>query len=385
MHARKQRSAIAVLLGGAIATMAQPASSQSSGELRRDYLTPLRASSCPDGVARSEGEAVALSATPVPLQGMNPKRKTVGELTLVGGFHLTSPDKRFGGLSGIDLRENGDLLAVSDQGDFVWIDLAEDGITPKAARIAGLHDAAGGALRGKADADAEGLAYNDGLALVSFEGNHRVLAYDLGACGASARGAPITFGHYGGDLPVAFDRQKLKVDGNSGAEGLAITPDWFLFAGLESQTDGASPLSARAIETSPEFDLAFGKGMPPVVGLDIIPSGDDLRVFSLHRSTNALASNVITLMETRFTRELDQAQLPARRMSEIDERRHERFAPATSIVLAQMNVFVTIDNFEGVAARLMPDGRVRLYVISDDNFSKRQRTLLMVYDLARRD
>jgi hypothetical protein len=29
----------------------------------------------------------------------------------------------------------------------------------------------------------------------------------------------------------------------------------------------------------------------------------------------------------------------------------------------------------------MPDGRVRLYVVSDDNFSGKQRTLLMIYDV----
>ena len=53
-------------------------------------------------------------------------------------------------------------------------------------------------------------------------------------------------------------------------------------------------------------------------------------------------------------------------------------------MLAQMNLFVTIDNFEGIAAGEMPDGRVRLYVIADDNFSAKQRTLLMVYDVAKR-
>ena len=47
-----------------------------------------------------------------------------------------------------------------------------------------------------------------------------------------------------------------------------------------------------------------------------------------------------------------------------------------------MNIFVTIDNFEGIAARQMPDGSVRLYVISDDNFSIIQRTLLLQFMLA---
>jgi hypothetical protein len=257
-------------------------------------------------------------------------------------------------------------------------------VTPDAARIAGMRDTSGREMRGKAEGDSEGLAYADGLALVSFERDHRVLAFDVGACGAAARGAPVTFGAYGGSLSQAFDRAGLKVSGNSGPEALAVSPDWFLFTGLESQADGVSPLSARAIEARPEFDLSIGADMAPVVGMDIVADGAGLRVFSLHRSTNAMANNVISIVETVFTRELDQAGLPAREVSEIDERSHVRFRPASSRVLAQMNLFVTIDNFEGIAARPMPDGRVRLYVIADDNFSARQRTLLMIYDVAKR-
>ncbi|MEQ1780911.1 MAG: esterase-like activity of phytase family protein [Hyphomonadaceae bacterium] len=381
MRGRRRLTACAVAMLACLAgeVVAQPG--QRTGELEPDYLTPLRAASCPKGVTKTDAEAVPLTATSVPLQGVNPSRKTLGDLTFVAGFHLTSSDKRFGGLSGIDLLENGNLLAISDQGDFVWLDLAEDGVTPVRARIGGMHDAAADPLHGKSDADSEGLAYQDGLALVSFEGGHRVLAFNLAACGANARGAPITFGPFGSDMSAAFARQGLKVGGNTGLEGLAITPDWFLFAGLESRAENASPLSARALEDGPEFDLTIGQDMPPVVGLDILPDGDDLRVFSLHRSTNALASNVISLVETHFRRSIDQSRLPANRISEIEHRTHERFKPDASRMLAQMNVFVTLDNFEGVAARELPDGRVRLYVISDDNFSKKQRTLLMIYDV----
>ena len=382
MRLRHSNALAAVLLAClAGVAVAQPQVSDRAGDLEREYLAPLRAKSCPSSVTRMQGETIALTVSAVPLQGMNPSRKAIGDLIFVAGFHLVSTDKRFGGLSDVDLLDDGRLLAITDQGDFVWLDLADDGVMPTRARIAPLQNAAGEPLRGKQEGDSEDLAYNDGLALVSFERDHRVLAFDIAGCSAAARGAPVTFGGYGGDFAAAFDRQNLKVDGNSGAEGLAITPDWFLFAGLETPSKGASPLSARAIETAPEFDQAIGKGAPPVVGLDIIPDGDDLRVFSLHRSTNPLATNMITLVETRFARELDQSQLPARRMSEIEERRHARFVPTASVVLAQMNVLVTVDNFEGVAARQMPDGRVRLYVVSDDNLSGKQRTLLTIYDV----
>jgi hypothetical protein len=104
--------------------------------------------------------------------------------------------------------------------------------------------------------------------------------------------------------------------------------------------------------------------------------------YSLHRSTRALASEVIVLVETRFERGLDPSNLPARITREMDERSRVRFRPVASRKLAAMNPLVTMDNFEGVAARRMPDGRVRLYIVSDDNFSASQRTLLMIFEVA---
>lgn len=41
---------------------------------------------------------------------------------------------------------------------------------------------------------------------------------------------------------------------------------------------------------------------------------------------------------------------------------------------------LTADNFEGVAALPRPDGSLRLYLLSDDNFSSLQRTLLLAFD-----
>lgn len=377
------------------AALGQPLSSDPIGDLivqspgardarsfESDYLAPLRRASCPAGVRRLDPKTLDLAVSSVPLAGLNPFRKEVGSLSFVAGFHLTSADKRFGGLSGLDFREDGGLLAVSDTGDFVWIDLAADGLTPKALRVAGMLDAKGTALRGKAEGDAEGLALQGDVALVSYERNHRVLAFDIGKCGAAARGAPVASGS-SASLPKAFERRGLSVGGNQGPEGLTITADWMLIAGIETKLDSASPVSARAIEAPPEFDLAIGKDAPELVGLDALlaEKSDGIRLYSLHRSSNPLASNVITIVESTLEPILDQYNLPARVISEIDERSRKRYRVTSSRLLAEMNVFLTIDNFEGIAARRMPDGRVRLFVVSDDNFSESQRTLLMVYDV----
>lgn len=363
-----------------VAPVAPKATPSKPGSLA-SYLAGLDKVSCPDSADRAEPEALAIKVSAVPLQGLNPLRKSVGRLSFVGGFHLTSSDKRFGGLSGIDLLDDGNLLAVSDQGDFVWIDLAKDGFTPVAARLAEMHDAKGASIRGKANGDAEGVATQDGVALVSFERNHRVLAFDLAECGAAARGAPIVTGRYGRPLADVFAAEKIEVDPNQGPEPLAVTPDWYLFTGIETKAAKGSYLSARPIEAAPDFDTIIAEGAPEFVGLDLVQFGEDTRAFSLHRSTQPLSGTAIVVKETVFERYLDQADLPARIVSEINERSHWRFRVKSSRTLAEMNMLLTLDNYEGIAAQALPDSRTRLFIVSDDNFSASQRTLLMVFDL----
>jgi hypothetical protein len=349
------------------------------------YLRVLSDTSCPVGAGPEAGESLSISATPVALQPLTGRRR-IGQLTFVAGFHLTSPDKRFGGLSGIDVLDNGNLLAISDRGDFVWIDLAPDGLTPVRGRIAAMHDARGEPLRGPADGDAEGLAVNGGMALVSFERNHRILAFDVGRCAGAARGAPIVFGPFGLALSDAFSDERIVADANQGAEPLGVTDDWYVFTGVETKVEGLSPMSARPIEAALEFEHRIGVDAPEFVGVDVIrdTKGEGgVRVFSLHRSFSPLSGNAISINETDYHRYLDQTNLKRRIDSEIDERSHQLFAETGWRRLAEMNVLVTIDNYEGIAATELPDGRVRLFVVSDDNFSATQRTLLMVFELAK--
>ena len=47
--------------------------------------------------------------------------------------------------------------------------------------------------------------------------------------------------------------------------------------------------------------------------------------------------------------------------------------------LATLKPPLLVDNFEGIAARVTPEGRTLLYLLSDDNFNAVQRTLLTVF------
>ncbi len=342
-----------------------PATPRPSGAFAT-YVDGLRKASCPAGVKFEDPRAIQLNTKSVSLQGINPGRKTVGALSFAGGFHLTSSDAGFGGWSGLNMLDDGRLLAVSDDGRFLWIDLAADGVTPTGAHMSEIRDASGKPFPTKVAGDAEGLAIYNGIALVSFEGDARVMAYDVTTCGAAARAAPL-----GWNLNTAFKNSRIRVDANLGVEGLAITDDGFLIAGIETQVKGESPFSIRPLETLPDFSFRIGAKSPELVGLDQVSQGDDVRLFSLHRSSSApLSSNAITFIETVLTRAKNTGGRAA-----------QTFTIKSSLILAEMNLLLTIDNYEGIAARRMPDGRIRLYVISDDNFSGRQRTLLMAFDV----
>jgi hypothetical protein len=286
-------------------------------------------------------------------------------------------------LSGIEVLDDGNLLAISDAGHFVWIDLAADTATPVRARISAMHWLAGDVLSGP-DGDAEGLAVNGGMALVSFEGNHRVLAFDLGRCAAAARGAPITFGPYGLPLPDAFANANLPVGEEDGAKPLAVTEDWYLFTGVETRVGALSTLSVQPIESDPDFSMRVGVDAPQFVALDLLPApfeGGAVRAFMLHRSFNSQNDATVKIMETDYNRYVAKSDSSGWAPGELRNRARQRFAETGWRELQKLDEFTTVDNFEGIAAKEMPDGRIRLYLISDDNFSANQRTLLMVFDI----
>jgi hypothetical protein len=52
-------------------------------------------------------------------------------------------------------------------------------------------------------------------------------------------------------------------------------------------------------------------------------------------------------------------------------------------MLASLQAPFPVDNYEGLALTARPDGGLRLYVISDDNFRKRQRTILLTFVLGK--
>ena len=308
-----------------------------------DHVEGLRTASCPDGEAYLPAEAIALRVIEAERGPEEARTRQLTGLTLAGAWQLESKESDFGGLSGLAVLPSGSLLAISDAGAFISIGIdAETGTPDGGGSIAYMRDLSGHPFANKRDGDSEGLSLRDGLAFVSFEQDHRISAFDLERCGAAARAAPVAA------LTPVVDGKLLQ--DNRGPEALALAGE-ALQLGFERRDGGGSPvgtlntdgtLSDIAVTEQPLFFL--------ITGMDT--SGD---------------------LSARIFRAYDPVR-GARIRLQVD-------AAVTRIGEGLFSPPLPVDNFEGVAIGQAPSGSVRIWLVSDDNFSGNQRTLLLALDL----
>lgn len=296
-------------------------------------------------------EPLSVTAVSVPLDASAPDLRTVGRLRYRGGLQLTSPDPRFGGLSGLHVSDDGSWLAITDEG--CWVRgrlLYHDGRLVGVAgdSIGTLRDPGGSPLVDKRDQDAEELLVLDsGERIVSFERRHRILAYSAGdvAFAAPSLVAPPP------DLETAPE--------NGGLESLAALPDGRMLL-LSERLHVAG--GVRGWLGTPGAWHPFAvrvEGILRPAGAAALPDGD---VVVLLRGFAPLTGTVVQV------RRLPRARL-------------ENGTSLDGVRLAELRAPLTVDNFEAVAVRPGPRGETLLYLLSDDNFNPLQRTLLMVFEL----
>lgn len=313
-----------------------------------ENIDALRTASCPDELSFARAETIDFTAMPVTLgEALNPATHLPGA-EFAGGWHLTSDDPAFGGLSGLDVFASGNLLAVGDRGAFVWITI-EDG-APISAHMAPMRGEDDTPLEGPAMADAEGLTLHEGLAIVSFERTHRLAAFDLEGCGANARAAPIA---PLAKRPSGMDRN---MDDNGGAEGLAYSRQSdTLTLGIETNDRGQPLARLDAVGVADLMVRLQADSDLSLTGLDVM----DYYPYGVFRNYQRGVGNTVEIAY------FDGSATPA-------------YSVATKV---RLDPSVTVDNFEGIAVQDLPDGRRRAWIISDNNFNDSQRTLLLAFDL----
>lgn len=308
----------------------------------------IRAASCPDSNAPMRGflplefSVTALSAK----QSENLASRVPNGARLAGAWELASSDPNFGGLSGLAIEDGSTLLAVTDAGG--WVRIGTSVGAPYAATIGYMRGASGQFLSGKEENDAEGLVVRDGIALVSFERDFRIEAFAVGTCGAGAKAVEISA------LPETFDGGAI--DANEGPEALVLTPEGHLKAGFEGASSSLSPISRVLASGNSEWTGQLSdnpKGFA-LVGMDAVRLADGAtRDVQLYRAFDPLRGARSVLV----------------------------WGPGESQRLTLSRPVLT-DNFEGLAAEVLETGELRLWIVSDSNFNKLQRTLLYAFDVA---
>jgi hypothetical protein len=289
----------------------------------------------------------------VPLFPAEPEREDLDGLRYLGGLEIDIADDRFGGLSALEISRDGSrILALSDSAWWITATLDwSDGGRLTGLRdldIQPLRDARGRHLEGRS-ADSEGLApLRDGRYAVSFERDHRLLAYDLGPDWSQTGTAlPETL-----PPPPGAD----EFPDNRGMEALATIGPGRLLAGVEYPR--LPDMRHGLWQQMPDGWHRLGLMLEPGFGLTGM-SAHAGRIYVLQRFYARGAGN--TVMIGRLAEPALAGPAPAR---------PER--------LATLGAAHSVDNFEGIAA-FTRNGETILLIVSDDNYSDRQRTLLLAF------
>lgn len=295
-------------------------------------------------------ETIEVTATPIPLQDNAPAQNKAGALTYAGGLHLVTSDRRFGGFSGLGISQDGTrIVSVSDRGVSLSMQMTYDAdgnlIGGHGYDLGTLADLDGTALRGKRWTDAEAMSPGvEGEIIIAFERDHRIWRYDAGST-----------------IPrVLRPPEEVKsMPGNDGIEALTLLDDGRLLAISEG--------SARE-----DFSVGW---VSRVGGWDVLTykTGDGFRA----TGAATLPGGDVLVLERYYT----PRQGVRIRIKRVDHTTIQAGAEVSGRLIAELTPPINVDNFEGIDVRLGSDAVPRVYLISDDNFSNDQRTLLMMFKL----
>jgi len=304
---------------------------------------------------------VSIDVNARPIASFDPRERSrvrFGSLEWRSGLVLTSAFHGFGGLSGLRLDPKGEkFIALSDKGSWFTGRIVYSGRAMK-----GLADVEASPMIGPDDRpitargwfDSESLALDGSFVYVGLERVNQVLRFDFSKGYMRSRGEIV-------QMPPAVK----KLPYNKGLEALVFVPK-----GL--------PLAGTLIAMSERGLDAQGNVVAFLVG------GPSPGQFSIRRTNNFDISDATLLPEGDLL-------ILERKFSwlagiGIRIRRVPLASIAPGAVVDGPSIFDAdlgqeIDNMEGIDAYVTPQGDTVLTMVSDDNFSLLQRTLLLQFTL----
>lgn len=303
--------------------------------------------------------SIEVNARPLPsFDTRDHQRVRFGKLEYRSGLVLTSSFRGFGGLSGLRLDQKGErFIAISDKGS--WF---TGRILYRGRQMIGLDDveaapmlgADGRPITARGWFDSESIALDGSFVYVGFERVNQLLRFDFSKGFTGSRGEVMP-------LPAAAK----KLPYNKGLEALVMVPKGLPLAGT------LIAISERGLDADGNL-IAF------LIG------GPDPGQFSVRRTGNFDVSDAVLLrsgdllvLERKFSL-LEGVGIRIRQIPLAS------LAPGAVVdgpSIFDADLGEEIDNMEGIDAHLTPDGDTMLTMVSDDNFSMIQRTLLLQFAL----
>jgi len=326
---------------------------------RRAALAGLGTLALPGAALAAEQTRFPVGISARPLAAFEPRRpdqRRFGGLQFRSGLVLSSGHPRFGGFSGLARLNGGrDLVSVTDRGYWLTAKVAyRDG------KLSGLEDGEMAAILGNSGRplarsglfDTESLCIHEGTAFVGIERKHEIARFDWARDGVEARARPV---------PVPPEVKRLPR--NRGLEALGVMPVGPLkgaLVAIAERSGKENEPTLGAILGGPQpglFKLARHDGYD-ITDLAFLPSGD-------------------MLVLERWYQPLRGVGMRMRRIAGRDIRPG---ALLDGPRLIEADLGFEIDNMEGLSVH-QEQGRTILTLISDDNFSFLQRTLLLEFEL----
>lgn len=301
------------------------------------------------GALPPEPVAITVTAQPVAAFKRGDELAQFGPLRFLGGLVLTSPFPGFGGISGFALEQDGHFLAITDAGLFLSGRLATENDRPTGladVKAAALLDTEGRVQADNAREDVESVTLAPDAAYVAMETINEIWRYPRDPLGKRGTLVPA---------PAIKGLRR-----NTGLESLAYMPSGppkgALVAIGEEGARKADDLPGFIIGGAAPGTFTVAKSGPfDATDLALGPDGN------------------FYLLERHYT-PLDGVSMQIRRFPAGEVKPGVRI---TGEVLGRFDMGYEIDNMEGLGVTRAASGEILLTLISDDNFSPLQRTILL--------
>jgi hypothetical protein len=313
----------------------------------------------PDEFSVAAPVAIEVKARPIPsFDNSDRTRVRFGALEYRSGLVLTSGFRAFGGLSGLRLDPKGErFISFSDKGTWFTGRIVYEG-----RQMTGLADVEAAPMLGpdgkpittRGWFDSESIALDGEFVYIGLERVNKVLRFDF------AKGFTCATAE---EIPLPKAASKLPF--NKGLEALVMVPKGLPLAGT------LIAISERGLD--PQGNL-----------IAFLVGGKTPGQFAVHRTNNfdvsdavLLPSGDLLILERKFSWTTGLA-VRIRRIPLAS------VAPGATVdgpVIFDADLGEEVDNMEGIDSHVTPEGDTVLTMISDDNFSLLQRTLLLQFTL----